>query len=145
MSHTLILFRGAPGCGKTTLAKWLAPLIASAEHEHCREFCSDESHEKLYQEDGFHPEYLRQAHANCQRNVDAYMSKVTYTYKRAVAIVHNTFTQEWEMKPYLDMADKYGWTVVSLVVENRHGNKSVHDVPDEHVQKMVNRFEIKLT
>jgi hypothetical protein len=26
-------------------------------------------------------------------------------------IVSNTFTQEWEMKPYYEMADEYGYMV----------------------------------
>lgn len=59
-------------------------------------------------------------------------------------VVANTFTQEWEMNPYIELAKKYGYKVISLVVENRHGNKNIHNVPDETIQKMVNRFEIKL-
>lgn len=48
------------------------------------------------------------------------------------------------MKPYLDMAEIYGYRVVSLVVENRHGNSSVHGVPEETMKKMEDRFSIKL-
>jgi hypothetical protein len=48
------------------------------------------------------------------------------------------------MEPYLKLAEKYDYKVVSLIVENRHGNKSVHNVPDETMEKMRNRFEIKL-
>jgi hypothetical protein len=59
-------------------------------------------------------------------------------------VVSNTFTQEWEMQPYFDMAAKHGYRVVSLIVENRHGNQSIHSVPPETIEKMKNRFEIKL-
>jgi hypothetical protein len=58
--------------------------------------------------------------------------------------VSNTFTQEWEMKPYFDLAKKYGYKVFTVIVENRHGGKNVHNVPDEALEKMRNRFEIKL-
>jgi len=59
-------------------------------------------------------------------------------------VVSNTSTTEKEMEPYLKLAEKYDYKVVSLIVENRHGNKSVHNVPDETMEKMRNRFEIKL-
>jgi len=62
----------------------------------------------------------------------------------ATIIVSNTFTQEWEMKPYYELAKQYGYTVFSLVVENRHGGVNEHGVPDETLEKMRNRFEIKL-
>jgi len=59
-------------------------------------------------------------------------------------IVSNTFTQEWEMQPYYDLAEKYGYMVYSLVVENRHEGVNEHGVPQETLDKMKNRFEIKL-
>ena len=58
--------------------------------------------------------------------------------------VSNTFTQEWEMKDYYDLAEKYGYKVVSLIVENRHGGKNVHGVPEDKLEIMKNRFEVKL-
>ena len=59
-------------------------------------------------------------------------------------VVSNTSTTEKELQPYLDLATKYDYKVVSLIVENRHGNSSVHNVPDETIDKMRNRFNIKL-
>ncbi len=58
--------------------------------------------------------------------------------------VANTFTQEWEMQPYIDMAKEYGFTVFTIIVENRHDGTNVHNVPDEVIDKMKERFEIKL-
>jgi len=58
--------------------------------------------------------------------------------------VANTFTQEWEMKAYYDLAKEYGYTVFSLVVENRHNGVNVHNVPEEVLESMKNRFELKL-
>jgi predicted kinase len=48
------------------------------------------------------------------------------------------------MKPYIDLANQYGYTIFTIIVENRHGNSSVHDVPEETMKKMKDRFEIKL-
>jgi hydroxymethylpyrimidine/phosphomethylpyrimidine kinase len=48
------------------------------------------------------------------------------------------------MEPYFEMAKNHGHEVTVLIVENRHGNKSIHDVPEETIQKMKNRFSIKL-
>jgi hypothetical protein len=43
-----------------------------------------------------------------------------------------------------DEIQQYGYKVVSLIVENRHGSKNVHDCPEETVERMRNRFEISL-
>ena len=59
-------------------------------------------------------------------------------------VVSNTFTQEWEMDAYYELAKKYGYQVHSLVVENRHGGVNEHGVPADKLEQMKNRFEIKL-
>jgi hypothetical protein len=58
--------------------------------------------------------------------------------------VSNTFTQEWEMQSYFELAKEYGYRVHSIIVENRHGGVNEHNVPDEVLTKMNNRFEVKL-
>jgi hypothetical protein len=74
----------------------------------------------------FVAEDLGAAHAWCRAGVE---SKMGHNFHNI--IVHNTFTRYKEMKPYLAMAEKFGYKVVSLVVENRHGSDSVHNVPQE--------------
>lgn len=59
-------------------------------------------------------------------------------------IVANTSTQLKEFQPYMQMAKNHGYKVFTVVVENRHGGKNSHGVPDETLEKMTNRFEIKL-
>jgi hypothetical protein len=59
-------------------------------------------------------------------------------------VVANTFTEEWEMKVYYDMAERYKYRVHTLVVENRHGGENIHGVPEEKLEQMKNRFDIKL-
>jgi len=48
------------------------------------------------------------------------------------------------MNPYFELAEKYGYTVFTIVVENRHGGKNIHGVPDDKLEVMKNRFEFKL-
>jgi hypothetical protein len=48
------------------------------------------------------------------------------------------------MEPYYLLAEELGYQVFSIIVENRHGGKNLHGVPQESLDKMKNRFEIKL-
>jgi hypothetical protein len=48
------------------------------------------------------------------------------------------------MLPYFDLAEKHGYRVYSLIVENRHGGVNEHGVPEDKLEIMKNRFEIKL-
>lgn len=123
----LILLRGLPGSGKSTLAKRICNQHVEADMY----FIQDSNYQ-------FDASKLKQAHEWCQRRTEDYM-KLGYN-----VVVSNTFTQEWEMKPYYELAEKYGYRVHSLVVENRHGGVNEHDVPQETLDKMKNRFEIKL-
>lgn len=84
------------------------------------------------------PENVKEAHIWCQSEVE-FLMKYGHT-----VVVSNTFTQEWEMKPYYDLAERYGYRVTSIIVENRHGGVNVHGVPDDVLTKMRDRFEIKL-
>jgi phenolic acid decarboxylase len=58
--------------------------------------------------------------------------------------VSNTFTQEWEMEKYYQLANQYDYRVFSIIVENRHGGKNLHGVPEDKLQIMKDRFEVKL-
>jgi len=59
-------------------------------------------------------------------------------------VVANTSTRVREMQPYMDLAEQFGYRVFTVIVESRHGNKSVHNVPEETLEKMRERFNIKL-
>jgi hypothetical protein len=61
-----------------------------------------------------------------------------------VIVVSNTFTQEWEMDAYYELAKQYGYRVFSLIVENRHEGVNEHGVPEDKLELMKNRFEVKL-
>ena len=132
MDKTLYLIRGVAGAGKTTLATDLAESLNLVMFE---------ADDYFYDRGGnynFNPSLLHKAHNECQEKTE----KCMVSCKGVV--VSNTFTTEKELKPYTDLAKKYDYRVVSLVVENRHGHKSVHNVPETTIQKMKDRFSIKL-
>lgn len=133
MAKELFLLRGLPGSGKSTLAAQLGGSLVEAD----RYFMQ-------YGEYKFDASKLKEAHAWCRDQVRKWMEVDNAGYDVDRIVVSNTFTQEWEMKPYYELAEKYGYRVYSIVVENRHGGKNVHNVPDEAIDKMRKRFEIKL-
>jgi len=88
----------------------------------------------------FDPARLAECHKKCQDAVRAVLSENS----NATVFVHNTFTQTWEMEPYFEIAGKTDTLVHTIVVENRHGNNSVHDVPDGTMSRMRQRFDVSL-
>jgi predicted kinase len=137
MDGILFLVRGLPGSGKSTFATHI-----------WNEYAVCEADKFFYDKEGnynFDPSKLKDAHAWCKNEVETRMKdhQINQQYYPEIA-VSNTFTQEWEMEDYYKLAEKYGYKVVSLIVENRHGGKNVHGVPDDKLEIMKNRFEIKL-
>jgi len=141
----LFLLRGLPGSGKSTLAKSLTGGTGSGHFEADQYFIDSNGNYN------FDASKLGQAHQWCKDEVEYAM---THGHKNlypiygpkplATIVVSNTFTQEWEMEPYYKLAEKYGYRVYSLVVENRHGGVNEHGVPNETLDKMENRFKLKL-
>jgi hypothetical protein len=93
----------------------------------------------------FDAKKLKEAHDNCRQRVVRRMRKNLFnsTLFRTI-VVSNTFTQDWEMKFYRCVGKRYGYKVHTIVVENRHKGVNVHGVPEDKLQVMENRFEIKL-
>ena len=48
------------------------------------------------------------------------------------------------MEPYYVLAKQWNYKVFSIIVENRHGGVNEHGVPEDKLQAMKDRFEIKL-
>ena len=130
---TLFILRGLPGSGKTTLAKSIGAVHFEAD---------------MYFMEGneykFDVTKLKKAHAWCQDQVRISMKRSDKTIGDLRIAVSNTFTQEWELQPYYELAIKYGYYVTSIIVENRHGGTNKHGVPEDKIELMRNRFEIKL-
>ena len=129
----LILLRGLPGSGKSTFAKSLGGIHIEADQ-----------YFMVKGEYKFDASQLKNAHNYCQSQTRAWMTHNGEQIKTDRIIVSNTFTQEWEMDAYFKMAEEFGYQVVCLIVENRHCGVNEHDVPEEKIEQMKNRFEIKL-
>jgi len=126
---TITLLRGLPGSGKTTFAKTLEGLHIEADMY----FINENG------EYNFEPTKIKDAHKWCNELVEEWMRG-----EQDKIVVSNTFTQEWEMESYYEMAKKYGYRVYSIIIENRHGGVNEHGVPDDKLEQMKNRFNVKL-
>jgi predicted kinase len=126
---TLYIVRGLPGSGKSTFAQTLECPVFEADMF----FVNSQG---VY---NFDFTRIKDAHAWCQEMVEDHM----FNQHEKIA-VSNTFTQEWEMEPYYALAKQWNYKVFSIIVENRHGGVNEHNCPEETIQKMKDRFEIKL-
>lgn len=124
----LFLIRGLPGAGKTTFANLISDFVLSSDMF----FETENGYE-------YDPLKVRGAHAWCEAQTEHAMKRMI-----ARVAVANTFTEEWELLPYIDMSQKYGYQVHSIIVENRHGGQNSHGVSDEKLQMMNDRFEMML-
>jgi len=116
---TLYIIRGVSGSGKSTFANTLAEGLGISYFE------ADMFH---YDEEGNYnwmPSTVAASHVWCQNRV------IDELGKGNSVIVANTTTTEKELAPYLAIAEEMCCNVVSLIVENRHGNDSIHNVPQE--------------
>lgn len=100
MNNILYIIRGISGSGKSTFAKSLG----------CPYFEAD-----MYFIDPITGEYkwdgskIKQAHEWCFDRVH----ESIFLNQNKIA-VSNTFTEEWEMEKYINLAKKYDYTVISF-------------------------------
>ena len=130
---TLYIVRGIPGSGKSTFAKSLGGTHFEAD--------------MFFMKDGeykFDMFKIKEAHKWCQDSVNTAMIMNNTAGLNETIVVSNTFTQEWEIKPYFELAETHGYRVFSIIIENRHGGVNEHNVPEDILTKMRDRFEIKL-
>jgi broad-specificity NMP kinase len=131
--NVLILLRGLPGSGKTTLAHLL----------------SENGRYPLFSVDDFFTDENGNYHFEFDKNYLAYKQCEELTKKAMLdaaqkIIVHNTFTLDWELEPYFKMANECDYQMHVVTVENYHGKKNTHHISDEQLQKMAVKYKVKL-
>lgn len=134
MEKILYIVRGLPSSGKSTFAKTLGGIHIEADQY----FVDADGN---YNFDG---SKIKLAHEYCKGQTEAWMKTDGTQVNVDKIVVSNTFTQEWEFQPYLELAEKYGYKTFCVIIENRHGNTNEHNVPEDKIEQMKNRFSIKL-
>ena len=121
LSGELVLIRGLPGSGKSTMAREM--VSAGFEHFEADMFFSADG---VYSYDASR---IREAHAWCQQATRKALSQ------RKRVVVSNTFTRLQEMEPYRTMTRNV------RIVEAQGKWENVHGVSAEMLQRMAQRWE----
>lgn len=123
---SLILIRGLPGAGKSTLAQHLSTELGY-RHFEADMFFIDEQGKYT-----FDPNRLSDAHHWCQ-------GETQIALKRGErVIVSNTFVEKWEIEPYVKMARQVGKNIE--IVEVNGGFTSIHGVPQTTIREMQRKW-----
>lgn len=123
----LVLIRGLPGSGKSTIAK---NLIGWYWHVETDQFWMDGDEYK------FDISRIKEAHQWCQDKTKSMLNM------GQSVVVSNTFTTAFELLPYFDIAKEFGIKPQVLLAQGQFGN--IHNVPVEVLAKMAARFEYNI-
>ncbi len=125
----LLLIRGVAGTGKSTLAR---EQLVPRGFKH---FETDHYFEQMGKY-SFEPRKLAAAHEWCQNEARQTL------WAGEKAVVSNTFTRFWEMSPYIDMARLSEVRMHIIDLGNQPRYTSIHNIDDDIIQDMINRYEI---
>lgn len=138
-TSTLVLVRGLPGSGKTSLVESIfagrAKLFAADDY-----FIRD----GVYKFDG---SLLGRAHNQCLELTEDALKSGGSERIRPIVAVHNTFVKYWEMRPYLELGRRVGARVIVLslfdggLTDAQLAERNTHGVPVEKISQMRENFQ----
>jgi len=136
----LIIVRGPSGSGKTTLAMHLGAEYGEVTAGDIMPVFEADTYFEGQNGYKFDASQLGSAHRWCQLNAERSM------FHGEDLIVSNTSMTNWELNPYLQLAEKYGYTVeiwrtpgpwdADVLFE-----RNVHGVPLVTLQKQVRKYQ----
>ena len=130
----LILLRGLPGSGKSTLAK-----VLCENHKYPVLSIDDYFTDKKTGEYNFEFDKNHLAYKNCEL-----LTRKNMEVKSEKIFIDNTFTLEWEMEPYFKLASEFNYRIFVVTVENRHSGKNTHNISDDQIKKMAEKYKVVL-
>lgn len=141
---SLILLRGLPGSGKTTLGNFLQSIFPEDEfstHESDLNFIDVDNFfmNPISEKIDFRPEMLKDAYEWCINECKISMAK----NKKGILVAYY-FIQDREMDVFYNLAQQFGYTVFSLVVESKHQGSSDKGFSEAAVKNMRKKFDLNL-
>lgn len=129
----LIIIRGPSGSGKTTAA-WKQTTMHLFE--------ADRFFYDKYRYYEFRHDLLKEAHAWCLGT----LANTIFVDRPDKVVVSNTFITKWEMQPYLDLAQKMGYTVKVYKTAgpwnaSELARRNEHNVPINVISRQISKFE----
>ncbi len=127
------IMRGVPGSGKSTVAKEITH-HEGVIHSTDSYFYNDK------QEYHRVSEKLPEFH---EKNFLAFRESLAQN--QPIIVLDNTNTRRWEFDRYIHEAEKEGYIIEEIAMPfpdpNEAGERNIHGVPAEAIQRMIKRFE----